>query len=143
MRCKLCDKDMKMRLAKQGKNQGNHFWGCSDYPNCKGVQDATAEDVKEYNNAEAPKPYFNQEAINSATVTHLSVPLGNAIIKNESQSSYEFGPAKNRHKIYYNDIADLMAKINALNDANLIDNELEIKPEDFGKVISMPTDTTT
>lgn len=106
-----------MRLAKQGKNEGNHFWGCSDYPNCKGIQDATEAEVKEYNNAEAP-------------VSNV----GNiARVFNESQSSYEFGKANNRHKVYYNDVSDLLIKIDALKIAGLIEDELLVKPEDFLK----------
>ncbi len=35
--CPLCGKVMVVRTAKSGKNAGNRFWGCSDYPDCKGV----------------------------------------------------------------------------------------------------------
>ncbi|MGD9158457.1 MAG: four helix bundle suffix domain-containing protein [Desulfobacteraceae bacterium] len=35
--CPICGKMMVVRTAKSGKNAGNQFWGCSDYPNCKGV----------------------------------------------------------------------------------------------------------
>jgi restriction system protein len=28
---------MVLRTAKTGKNSGQQFWGCSTYPNCKGV----------------------------------------------------------------------------------------------------------
>lgn len=52
---------------------------------------------------------------------------------NESQSSYEFGKATNRHKVYYNDVKDLKAKIDELKQAGLVENDLEIHPEDFGK----------
>ena len=31
---------MVLRTAKTGKNAGNQFWGCSDYPDCKGVVEA-------------------------------------------------------------------------------------------------------
>ena len=115
---------MKMRLAKQGKNEGNHFWGCSGYPNCKGVQDATEEDVKKYNNAQAP--------VNAVQLPYKVIPP-TAIVINQSQSSYEFGKATNRHKIYYNDVKYLKDKIDELKQAGLVENELEIHPEDFGK----------
>ena len=125
MKCKLCNSEMKMRLAKQGKNAGNNFWGCSDYPNCKGVQDATEEDVREYNNAQAPK---------TATTGSVEVNLG--VVRNESQSSYEFGKATNRHKIYYDTVVDLKSAIDDLIQAGFIENDLDaltIKPEDLGK----------
>ncbi|MBN1906285.1 MAG: four helix bundle protein [Deltaproteobacteria bacterium] len=35
--CPLCGKAMVVRTAKSGKSAGNRFWGCSDYPDCKGV----------------------------------------------------------------------------------------------------------
>jgi four helix bundle suffix protein len=35
--CPQCGKAMVVRTAKSGKNAGNQFWGCSDYPDCKGV----------------------------------------------------------------------------------------------------------
>jgi four helix bundle suffix protein len=35
--CPRCGKLMVLRTAKTGKNAGSQFWGCSDYPNCKGV----------------------------------------------------------------------------------------------------------
>lgn len=35
--CPLCGKPAVLRTAKSGKNAGSQFWGCSDYPNCKGI----------------------------------------------------------------------------------------------------------
>ena len=37
--CPQCGKPMVLRTAKKGKNEGRSFWGCSGYPNCKGVVD--------------------------------------------------------------------------------------------------------
>jgi predicted RNA-binding Zn-ribbon protein involved in translation (DUF1610 family)/very-short-patch-repair endonuclease len=36
-RCPKCGSDMILRTAKSGANAGNKFWGCSKYPNCRGV----------------------------------------------------------------------------------------------------------
>ncbi len=36
--CPKCNKPMRLRTAKQGSNAGSQFWGCSDYPNCKGTR---------------------------------------------------------------------------------------------------------
>ena len=36
--CPDCSKPMRQRIAQHGKNTGNQFWGCSDYPNCHGVR---------------------------------------------------------------------------------------------------------
>ena len=35
--CPDCGKLMVLRTAKTGKNEGRQFWGCSAYPECKGV----------------------------------------------------------------------------------------------------------
>ena len=35
--CPKCKSPMVLRTAKTGKNAGHEFWGCSAYPDCKGV----------------------------------------------------------------------------------------------------------
>jgi ssDNA-binding Zn-finger/Zn-ribbon topoisomerase 1 len=35
--CPKCAKPMVLRTAKSGKNAGQQFWGCSGYPDCRGV----------------------------------------------------------------------------------------------------------
>ena len=35
--CPKCKSPMVLRTAKTGKNAGHQFWGCSAYPDCKGV----------------------------------------------------------------------------------------------------------
>ena len=35
--CPSCGSVMVLRTAKQGKYAGNSFWGCSDFPKCKGI----------------------------------------------------------------------------------------------------------
>lgn len=35
--CPRCKKPMVKRSAKKGNSIGNEFWGCSDFPKCKGV----------------------------------------------------------------------------------------------------------
>jgi restriction system protein len=35
--CSQCGKPMVLRTAKTGKNAGKQFWGCTAYPDCKGV----------------------------------------------------------------------------------------------------------
>lgn len=36
--CPVCNKAMVLRTARQGRNAGSQFWGCSCYPNCKGTR---------------------------------------------------------------------------------------------------------
>lgn len=35
--CPVCRSVMQKRIAKRGANVGNEFWGCSQYPKCRGV----------------------------------------------------------------------------------------------------------
>ncbi len=35
--CPQCGKPMALRTARQGKNAGQQFWGCTGYPECKGT----------------------------------------------------------------------------------------------------------
>ncbi len=35
--CPRCDSEMILRTAKSGNNKGNQFWGCSNYPKCRGM----------------------------------------------------------------------------------------------------------
>lgn len=35
--CPKCGSSMVMRTAKQGANVGKSFWGCSGYPQCRGI----------------------------------------------------------------------------------------------------------
>ena len=35
--CPACAKPMALRTARAGKNAGTQFWGCTGYPDCKGV----------------------------------------------------------------------------------------------------------
>lgn len=37
--CPQCGKPMALRTAKAGKNVGKQFWGCTAYPECKGLVD--------------------------------------------------------------------------------------------------------
>lgn len=36
--CPECGKPMLKRMQKKGQMQGQEFWGCSDYPNCRGIR---------------------------------------------------------------------------------------------------------
>ena len=39
--CPKCGSAMVHRTAKRGANAGKSFWGCSTYPKCGGIRDAT------------------------------------------------------------------------------------------------------
>ncbi len=43
--CPKCGKPMRKRSAQQGKYSGSEFWGCSAYPECKGIVNVDATDA--------------------------------------------------------------------------------------------------
>ena len=40
VRCPLCNSPMMMQFATHGRNAGKSFWGCSQFPRCRGSRDA-------------------------------------------------------------------------------------------------------
>ncbi len=40
-RCPRCGKPMVLRTAKKGSNAGSNFWGCSNYPKCRGTKSSS------------------------------------------------------------------------------------------------------
>ena len=39
--CPQCGAGMVMRTARKGANAGGAFWGCSNFPSCRGVRQAS------------------------------------------------------------------------------------------------------
>jgi len=39
MMCPRCKSPMVKRVAKKGTNAGQEFWGCSEFPRCRGTRD--------------------------------------------------------------------------------------------------------
>ncbi len=37
--CPECGKPMARRTARSGRNAGRNFWGCTDYPKCRGIRE--------------------------------------------------------------------------------------------------------
>lgn len=37
-KCPKCNLTMRLRVARSGPYQGSRFWGCSNYPRCKGTR---------------------------------------------------------------------------------------------------------
>lgn len=40
--CPTCGQPMVLRTAKRGRDQGNSFWGCANFPHCRGMLPHTA-----------------------------------------------------------------------------------------------------
>ena len=41
--CPKCQGSMQLRTARFGANAGGKFWGCNNYPHCKGTRNAESE----------------------------------------------------------------------------------------------------
>ena len=53
--CPKCDRPMVRRTARRGANAGSEFWGCSEFPRCRGiVQDQPPVDAPADKGASAP-----------------------------------------------------------------------------------------
>ena len=51
--CPVCGKAMVLREAKKGKTEGKKFWGCTQFPKCRGVIEFEQEIAVEESNNEA------------------------------------------------------------------------------------------
>lgn len=79
--------------------------------------------------------YMNLVAMRKSTATDPETqnrPIQEArhdiiISRTEKPHSYEFGKPNSRHKVYYGEIADLIAHIEALKGAGLIDEEPKLE----------------
>jgi ssDNA-binding Zn-finger/Zn-ribbon topoisomerase 1 len=38
--CPRCGAEMALELVRRGKEAGSRFWGCTEYPNCRGTREA-------------------------------------------------------------------------------------------------------
>lgn len=86
--CPICSSEMVIRTARRGKNAGNQFWGCTNYPRCKGIVNIEVEDInpdttEQAANDEVKRESFktiwydnlNRENYNSEYITLGSTPL--------------------------------------------------------------------
>ncbi len=63
--CPVCSKEMVQREATKGKNAGNKFWGCSQFPKCRGVLtlDEVISEVEATTQVEPACPNCNEPMI--------------------------------------------------------------------------------
>ena len=50
--CPICSSKMVLRTARRGSNAGNQFWGCSQYPRCKGITNIDGAEQKQTESSE-------------------------------------------------------------------------------------------
>ncbi len=85
--CPSCGAEMKKRVARHGTNAGKEFWGCSDYPKCKGTMPIAPETVT------APVvPLQVQPVVAPAVATLKSCPqCGDELVLRQFQSGPRSG----------------------------------------------------
>jgi hypothetical protein len=76
-------------------------------------------------------PQYQQKAQPQA-YNQAQAPSTNLVVnRTEAASSFEFGKAGNRFKLYFEDVKQLQGKIKELQDAGLYTDPLEVLPSDF------------
>ena len=63
--CPDCSSEMILRTAKRGSNAGNQFWGCSNFPRCKGIVNIDKDDPQ--SDPQSSQSQTNTEAETSTT----------------------------------------------------------------------------
>ena len=76
--CPVCGAPMILRTAGKGDNVGHQFWGCSNYPNCKGTRKASNSDIEAAKNA-LPKERLNNRVEVGTTVTLYDSETGDKV----------------------------------------------------------------
>ena len=75
--CPKCDRPMVRRTARRGANAGSEFWGCSEFPRCRGiVQDQPPVDAPADKDASAPVQRAQDNAVEAAAPDAGDKPRG-------------------------------------------------------------------
>ena len=75
--CPKCDRPMVRRTARRGANAGHEFWGCSDFPRCRGVvQDEPPTDAPTEKDASSPQKRTQDGAVEEADSDAAGKPDG-------------------------------------------------------------------
>ena len=75
--CPKCDRPMVRRTARRGANAGSEFWGCSEFPRCRGiVQDQPPVDAPADEDASAAVQRAQDNAVEAAAPDAGDKPRG-------------------------------------------------------------------
>ena len=75
--CPKCDRPMVRRTARRGANAGREFWGCSDFPRCRGVvQDESPADAPTAKDASSPQHQTQDKAEDATDSDAAGKPAG-------------------------------------------------------------------
>ena len=59
--CPRCDSPMVRRTARRGQHQGSEFWGCPNFPKCRGIVSDPPPDHPESDVGERPAPILPED----------------------------------------------------------------------------------
>lgn len=83
VRCPRCSSPMVMQFASRGRNAGQAFWGCSQFPRCRGSRDAEG-------NAPQPRKPRKATPAKPTSARGKSLSSGDLLISSDNT----FGPGK-------------------------------------------------
>lgn len=86
--CPLCGSPMVMQFASRGRNAGQAFWGCSQFPRCRGSRDAEGNAPKP--RQPRKKPAAQPALVPAAGRRTKSLSRGDLLVS----SANTFGPGK-------------------------------------------------
>lgn len=88
--CPVCSKPMILREAKQGKNEGKQFWGCQQFPKCRGVLEFSAP-APETIKSEETEPQQQLELISDSEAEPLCPKCNGPMVKRVSKKGKNAG----------------------------------------------------
>jgi len=75
--CPKCGAEMVLRTARKGQNAGSQFWGCSDFPKCRGTRNVEQAESTE----RAEKKEIKWSEYQRAIFTEIEHGTGNLVIE--------------------------------------------------------------
>lgn len=87
--CPNCQQSMVLRTARRGRNAGGQFWGCSDYPKCKGTRDHEGPAASSDQPDGSPSAPPSEGGLASPAAENLFIPYVLRVEPHHSSSGVE------------------------------------------------------
>jgi len=72
--CPLCGQPTRRRTASKGPRAGKEFWGCSQYPNCRGIIDIPSDERAPFDKATPSEKGASADKLHKSDQSDLSDP---------------------------------------------------------------------
>lgn len=73
--CPKCEKPMRLRTARKGRNAGSQFWGCSNFPRCSGTRDFEGSATPTEQPADPAPAQGPETSVTSSAAADLFIPF--------------------------------------------------------------------